>query len=79
MDDGQLHAVSKLFIGRAMLRRLVTGFPDSIPGQVICGEQSGTGAGFLRVLGFLLPILIPPIAPLSSSIIQPHHLYALSL
>jgi hypothetical protein len=32
----------------------------------ICGGQSGTGAGFLRVLQFLLPILIPPIAPHSS-------------
>jgi hypothetical protein len=28
----------------------------------ICGGQSGTGAGFLRVLRFPLPILIPPIA-----------------
>jgi hypothetical protein len=32
----------------------------------ICGGQSGTGAGFLRVLRFPLPILIPPIAPHSS-------------
>jgi hypothetical protein len=29
----------------------------------ICGGQSGTGAGFLRVLRFPLPILIPPTAP----------------
>jgi hypothetical protein len=35
----------------------------------ICGGQSGTGAGFLRVLRFPLPILIPPTAPHSSSII----------
>jgi hypothetical protein len=33
----------------------------------ICGGQSGTGAGFLRVLRFPLPIFIPPIAPQSSS------------
>jgi hypothetical protein len=30
----------------------------------VCGGQSGTGAGFLRVLRFPLPI-IPPISPLS--------------
>jgi hypothetical protein len=34
------------------------------------GGQSVTGTGFLRVLQFLLPILIPPIAPHSSSIIR---------
>jgi hypothetical protein len=34
----------------------------------ICGRQSNTGAGFLRVLRFSLPI-IPPTAPHSSSII----------
>jgi hypothetical protein len=32
----------------------------------ICGRQSGTEAGFLRVLRFPLPILIPPTAPHSS-------------
>jgi hypothetical protein len=36
----------------------------------ICGGQSGTGAGFLRVLRFPLPILIPPTNPHSSSIIR---------
>jgi hypothetical protein len=36
----------------------------------ICGGQSGTGVGLLRVLRFSLPILIPPTAPHSSSIIQ---------
>jgi hypothetical protein len=35
-----------------------------------CGGQSGTGAGFLQILWFALPI-IPPTGPyLSSSIIQ---------
>jgi hypothetical protein len=33
----------------------------------ICDEQSGTGAGFLRVLLFPLPIFILPIVPRSSS------------
>jgi hypothetical protein len=31
----------------------------------ICGGQSGNGAGFLLVLRFSLPVLIPPTAPLS--------------
>jgi hypothetical protein len=34
----------------------------------ICGGQSGTGAGFLQVLRFPLPILIPPTSLHSSSI-----------
>jgi hypothetical protein len=34
----------------------------------ICGGQSGTGAGFLRVLRFHLPIHIPPIAVQSSRV-----------
>jgi hypothetical protein len=33
----------------------------------ICSGLSGTGAGFIRVLRFLLPILIPPTAPYLSS------------
>jgi hypothetical protein len=28
-----------------------------------CGEQSSIGAGFLRVLPFPMPIIIPPISP----------------
>jgi hypothetical protein len=35
----------------------------------ICGGQSDTGAGFLRVLRFPLSIHIPPTAPQSSSTI----------
>jgi hypothetical protein len=31
----------------------------------ICGGQSGAGAGFLRILRFLLPIFIPPNSPSS--------------
>jgi hypothetical protein len=31
----------------------------------ICGDQCGTGAGFLRILRFPLPVLIPPTAPYS--------------
>jgi hypothetical protein len=36
----------------------------------ICGGQSGAGAGFLLILRFPLPILIPPTDPHSSSIIR---------
>jgi hypothetical protein len=36
----------------------------------ICGGESGTGAGFLRGLRFPLPVLIPPTAPHSSSVIR---------
>jgi hypothetical protein len=36
----------------------------------ICGGRSGAGVGFLRVLRFPLPILIPPTAPHLSSIIR---------
>jgi hypothetical protein len=31
----------------------------------VCGGQSSNGAGFLRVLLFPLPIIIPPISPSS--------------
>jgi hypothetical protein len=36
----------------------------------ICGAQSDSGTGFLRVIRFLLPILIPPTIPHSSYIIR---------
>jgi hypothetical protein len=35
----------------------------------ICGEQSGTGTGFLRLLRFPQPVFILPIAPQSPSVI----------
>jgi hypothetical protein len=31
----------------------------------VCGGQSGTGEGFLQVLRFPLPVIIPPISPSS--------------
>jgi hypothetical protein len=31
----------------------------------VCGGQSGPGAGFLRVLRFPLPIIVPSISPSS--------------
>jgi hypothetical protein len=41
----------------------------------ICGGQNGTGAGFLRVFRFPLPIIIPPTVPRSSSITQGFYSY----
>jgi hypothetical protein len=60
-------------IAQAVSRRLPTA-AARVRSQVkscgICGGQSGTVTCFLRVLPFPLPILIPPTAPHSSSIIR---------
>jgi hypothetical protein len=48
-----------LSTSEARIRNLVRSY-------VICGGQSGTGVGFLRVLPFPLSILIPSTAPHSS-------------
>jgi hypothetical protein len=64
-------------IGHAIAQAVSRRFPTAaaqVRAQVrscgICGGQSGTGASFLRVLRFPLPIIIPPTAPHSSSIIR---------
>jgi hypothetical protein len=61
-------------LGRTVVQAVSRRFPTTVAwvrAQVrlcgICGGQSGTGAGFLRVLLFPLPILIPTAAPHSSS------------
>jgi hypothetical protein len=56
-------------IGHAVSHRLATRWPEFEPGVRscgICGGQSDTGEGFLRVLRFSLP-LMPPTAPHSST------------
>jgi hypothetical protein len=65
-----------MMIGRAIAQTVSRRLP-TVVAQVrarvrscgICGGQSGSGAGFPKVLRFPLPICIPPIAPQSSSII----------
>jgi hypothetical protein len=72
------HSVKEMdLIGRAIAQAVSRRLPTAavrVRAQVrscgICGGQSGTGAGFLRVFRFPLPILIPPTAPHSSSIIR---------
>jgi hypothetical protein len=57
-------------IAQVVILRLLTAeaqFRAQVRSCGICGGQSGTGAGFLLVLRFPLPILIPPTAPHSSS------------
>jgi hypothetical protein len=68
-----LHTLHGRATAQAVSRRLPT-TAARVPAQVkscgICGGHSGTGAGFLRVLRFPLTILLPLIAPHSSSIIR---------
>jgi hypothetical protein len=73
-----LHSLTYLFrwrcvIAQAVSRRLPNAAArvrDKLRSCEICGEYSDTGAGFLRVLRFPLPLLIPPTAPHSLSIIR---------
>jgi hypothetical protein len=66
-----MHIFINVVIAQAISRRLPTA-AARVRAQVrlcgIYGEQSGMGARFLRVLRFLLPIRIPPIASQSSSL-----------
>jgi hypothetical protein len=60
-------------IAQAVSRRLPTAaarFRALVWSSGICGGQNGTGEGFLRVLQFPLPILIPPTASHPSSIVR---------
>jgi hypothetical protein len=60
--------------GRAIAQAVIRWLPTAaarvrfrVWSSGICGEQSGAGAGFLRVRRFPLPIFIPPFAPQSPS------------
>jgi hypothetical protein len=64
------HVASKMKMGRAIVQAVSRWYPTAaarVRSQVrscgICGGQSGIGAGFLRVIRFPLPILIPPTDP----------------
>jgi hypothetical protein len=67
-----LSAVLSRAIAQAVIHRLLTAEPRvraKVTSCGICAWQISTGAGFLPVLRFPLPILIPPTAPHSSSIL----------
>jgi hypothetical protein len=58
---------SKSDLGRAIAQAVSRWLPNAaarvqtrVWSSEICGGQSGAGAGFLRVLWFLLSIFIPP-------------------
>jgi hypothetical protein len=54
-------------LGRAIAQAVSRGLRAPVRSCGICGVQRGTRAGFLRVLGFPLPILTPSTASYSSS------------
>jgi hypothetical protein len=63
-------AGSTLTSGRAIAEAVSLRLPTAaarVTSCVICGGRSVTGVGFLLVLRFTPPILIPPIAPQSPS------------
>jgi hypothetical protein len=75
-----LSIASSWVVGRAIAQAISRQFPNAaarVRSQVrscgICSGQRGTGAGFLRLLRFLLRILMPPNAPHSSIVWSWHN------
>jgi hypothetical protein len=69
-----LSSVSEGTYGRAIAQEVNCRLPTAaarVRSQLrscgVCGGQSGIGTGFLLVLRFPLPVIIPPNAPYSSS------------
>jgi hypothetical protein len=62
-----VHRIEGRAIAQAVSRWLPTVAARARARGRIRGEQSGAGAGFLRVLRCLLPIFIPPNSPSSQS------------
>jgi hypothetical protein len=62
--DVHLHVFLTCVLGHAIVQEVSRWLPVRIRSQVrscgVCDGQSGTEEGFLRVLRFPLPILIPP-------------------
>jgi hypothetical protein len=66
------HGLLNLCNSSGVIRRLRTvaaRVRDQVNSWVICVRQSGPGAGYLRVLKFPLPILIPQSAPQSCTMV----------
>jgi hypothetical protein len=67
----QIDVAVKLLKGRAIAQAVSRWLPTAgarVRVQAVCGVcggQCGTGAGFIRVLWFPLPVVIPPISPSS--------------
>jgi hypothetical protein len=72
-NQPQYHSVQGRAIAQAVSRRLpnaVARLRAHVRSCEFCGGQRCTGAVFLLVLRFPLPILVPPTVPHSSSIIR---------
>jgi hypothetical protein len=74
MNQEETFQTYRQSLGRATAQAVSRQFPTAaarVRAQVrscgVCGGQSVTGAGFLRLFRFPLQILIPPTAPQSSS------------